>query len=136
MTRFIDRLYVVTTKNYNTISTLYKSLPAKSSPACNVFTGRSLATASNSGDSSASAHTPFPAGVLRALPSNDRRLQSHRLGTGPYATIWKYLKVNCPFVKTNFKELYFTLLFMMHRLGGGTTYVSISHDRILAVTIY
>jgi hypothetical protein len=36
------------------ISTLYKSLHAKSSPVCCVLNSRSLATASNSGDSSAS----------------------------------------------------------------------------------
>jgi hypothetical protein len=36
------------------IPTLYKSLHAKSSPVCCVFTSRSLVTASNSGDSSAS----------------------------------------------------------------------------------
>jgi hypothetical protein len=36
------------------ISTLYKSLHAKFSPACNVFNSPSLATASNSGDSLAS----------------------------------------------------------------------------------
>jgi hypothetical protein len=35
------------------ISILYKLLHAKYSPACSVFTSRSLATASNSGDSSA-----------------------------------------------------------------------------------
>jgi hypothetical protein len=36
------------------ISTLYKSLHAKSSPACNVFTRRCLVTAFNNADSSAS----------------------------------------------------------------------------------
>jgi hypothetical protein len=49
--RFIDDLQVVTTNNYNTvtISTFYKSLHAKSSPACNVLTRRFLVTASSSG---------------------------------------------------------------------------------------
>jgi hypothetical protein len=36
------------------IFTLYRSLHAKFSPACNVFTSRSVATASNNGDSSSS----------------------------------------------------------------------------------
>jgi hypothetical protein len=45
------------TSNYRALSlifTLYKSLHIKSSPACSVFTSRSLATASYIGDSSAS----------------------------------------------------------------------------------
>jgi hypothetical protein len=56
--------YLLTTYTHNSelqeittlslISTLYKSLHAKSSPACSVFTSRSLATASNSGNSSTS----------------------------------------------------------------------------------
>jgi hypothetical protein len=61
---WIDELDVVTTHTYNSelqaitalspISTIYKSLHAKSSPACCVSISRCLATASNSGDSSAS----------------------------------------------------------------------------------
>jgi hypothetical protein len=39
------------------ISTLYKSLHAKSSSACSVFTSRFLVTALNSGDSPASVLT-------------------------------------------------------------------------------
>jgi hypothetical protein len=36
---FVDHLQAVTTNNYSTIAdTLYKSLHAKSSPACNDFT--------------------------------------------------------------------------------------------------
>jgi hypothetical protein len=47
-----------TTSNYSTIAELHNSqittAPAKPFPACYAFTSRSLATASNSGDSSAS----------------------------------------------------------------------------------
>jgi hypothetical protein len=39
------------------VSTVHKSAPAKSFPACCVFTSRSLVTATNSGDSLASAFT-------------------------------------------------------------------------------
>jgi hypothetical protein len=41
------------------ISTLYTSLHAKSSSACNVFTSCCLVTALNNGDSSASVVTPY-----------------------------------------------------------------------------
>jgi hypothetical protein len=44
------------------ITTLYKSLHAKSSPVCSVFTSRYLVTNLNNGDSSASVATPLPAG--------------------------------------------------------------------------
>jgi hypothetical protein len=52
---FIDHLKVVNTNNHNTIAivTLYKSLHAKSSPACSIFTRLFLVTDFNSGDSSA-----------------------------------------------------------------------------------
>jgi hypothetical protein len=57
---FIDYLYtrLVSTSNYNATTDLYNSqittAPAKPFPACYVFTSRFQATASNSGDSSAS----------------------------------------------------------------------------------
>jgi hypothetical protein len=57
---FIDHLYTpLGTKSiYNAIANLrtlqIATAPAKSFPACYVLTSRSLATASNSGDSSAS----------------------------------------------------------------------------------
>jgi hypothetical protein len=56
---FIDHLQVVTRNDYNTIAVFHSlhSLHLKPSPACCVFTSRSLATASNSGDSSDSALT-------------------------------------------------------------------------------
>jgi hypothetical protein len=44
------------------ISTLYKSLQSKSSPACSVFTSRCLVRALNSGDFSASVLTSLPSG--------------------------------------------------------------------------
>jgi hypothetical protein len=44
------------------IYTLYKSLPAKSSPACSVFNSRCLVTALDNGDSSASVFTSFLSG--------------------------------------------------------------------------
>jgi hypothetical protein len=44
------------------ISTLYKSLHAKSSPACSVFTSRWLVTALNNVDSSASILTSLLSG--------------------------------------------------------------------------
>jgi hypothetical protein len=59
--RFIDHLYIQlgTTGYYSAIADLHTSqittAHAKFSPACCVFTSRSLLTASNSGDSSASA---------------------------------------------------------------------------------
>jgi hypothetical protein len=54
--RFIGHLQVVTTNNYNTIaiSTLHKSIHAKSFPACRVFTTHFLVTAPNNGYSPAS----------------------------------------------------------------------------------
>jgi hypothetical protein len=67
-TRFIDHLntQLVTTSNYSAIANLHTlqitRAYAKSFPACNVFTGRFLLTASNSADSSVSALTPLPAG--------------------------------------------------------------------------
>jgi hypothetical protein len=57
---FIDHLYtrLRTTSNYMVTANLPNSqstiAPAKHYPACYVFTNRSLATASSSGDSSAS----------------------------------------------------------------------------------
>jgi hypothetical protein len=58
---FIVRLYTRpgTTRNYNAVAYLhtYKSLHAKSSPACSVFTSRCLVTALNNGDSSVSVLT-------------------------------------------------------------------------------
>jgi hypothetical protein len=58
MTEFIDHLYTPlgTTSNYSAIADLhsYKSLHAKSSPACSVFNSRFLVTAYNSGYSLAS----------------------------------------------------------------------------------
>jgi hypothetical protein len=57
---FIDHLYTPlgTTSNYSATANFHNSqtttAPAKPFPACCVFTTRSLATASNSGDSSAS----------------------------------------------------------------------------------
>jgi hypothetical protein len=68
MNGFTDHLYTQlgTTSNYSAIANLHTSqitaATTKSSPACYVFTSRSLVTASNSGDSSASALTPFPPG--------------------------------------------------------------------------
>jgi hypothetical protein len=59
---FIDHLQAITTITItlSLISTLYKSLQhTLSFPVCCVFTSRSLITASNSGDSSASALTSF-----------------------------------------------------------------------------
>jgi hypothetical protein len=56
---FIDNLYtgLGTTSNYSATANLHYSqittAPAKPFPACYVFTSRFLATASNSGDSSA-----------------------------------------------------------------------------------
>jgi hypothetical protein len=60
MSGFIDRLYTQLgkTSNYSTTANLHISqittAPAKHFPACCVFTSRSLAVASSSGDSSAS----------------------------------------------------------------------------------
>jgi hypothetical protein len=60
VTRFIDQLYtwLVTTCNHSAIANLHNSqittLPAKPFPAYCLFNSRSLATASNNGDSSAS----------------------------------------------------------------------------------
>jgi hypothetical protein len=56
---WIYGLFIYTTRNYKhstlwLISTLHKSLHAKYSSACSVFTSRCLVTALNSGDSSAS----------------------------------------------------------------------------------
>jgi hypothetical protein len=59
-TGFIDHLYkqLGTTRNYSAIADLQNSkstkAPATSFPACCAFISRSLATASNSGDFSAS----------------------------------------------------------------------------------
>jgi hypothetical protein len=54
-----------TTSNFSAITYLHSlqitTTNTISSPPCNVFTSRFLVTASNSGDSSASALTPFPA---------------------------------------------------------------------------
>jgi hypothetical protein len=64
---FIEHLYtrLGTTSNYSATTDLYNSQittePAKPFPACRVFISRSLVTGSNSGDSLASAFTPFPA---------------------------------------------------------------------------
>jgi hypothetical protein len=58
------------------ISTLYKSLHAKSSPACSVFTSRCLVTALNSGDSSASALMSSLSGECRATEMSTE-LQRH-----------------------------------------------------------
>jgi hypothetical protein len=54
-----------TTGNYRAlslISTPYKSLHAKSSPACSVFTNRCLVTALNNRNSSTSVLTSLPSG--------------------------------------------------------------------------
>jgi hypothetical protein len=60
VTRFTDHVHtrLGTTSNYSATANLHNSqittAPAKPFPACCVFTSSSLATASNSGDSSAS----------------------------------------------------------------------------------
>jgi hypothetical protein len=60
ITRFIDHLQVITTSNYdyNTVAGFHTlqmtTAHTKPFPACSVFTRRFLATASNSGYSSAS----------------------------------------------------------------------------------
>jgi hypothetical protein len=58
MNEFIDHLYTRLVSNYSATANLLNSqittAPAKSFPACCVFTSLSLETASNSGDSSAS----------------------------------------------------------------------------------
>jgi hypothetical protein len=81
---FIDHLYtrLGTARNYSAIANLYNSqiatAHAKPFPACSVFTSRSLATASNSGDSSASALKSSLNGG--SLPT-DSLLQSLPCGT-------------------------------------------------------
>jgi hypothetical protein len=63
---FTDHLYtrLVSTSNYSATANLHNSqiitAPAKPFPACCVFTSLSLATASNSGDSSASRAHAIP----------------------------------------------------------------------------
>jgi hypothetical protein len=65
---FIDHFNtrLVTTLNYSTFTDLHTLRitreHTKSFPACNVFTSHFPVRASNSGDSSASTLTPFPAG--------------------------------------------------------------------------
>jgi hypothetical protein len=65
MKGFTDHLYrwLRTTSSYSAFANLHKSqittAPAKPFPACGVFTSHSLATASNSGDSSASCPQIF-----------------------------------------------------------------------------
>jgi hypothetical protein len=54
----------------------------KSSSACSVFTIRSVATASNSGDSSASALTPLPAGYHLTTELSQFGLGSSLYGLG------------------------------------------------------
>jgi hypothetical protein len=63
VTRCIDLLQFVTTNIYNTIviSIFYKSLHARSSPACSVFTRHFLVTASNKED--------FPTSLGQVLSS-------------------------------------------------------------------
>jgi hypothetical protein len=62
---FTDHLYTrpVSSNNYSTTVNLHNfqitTAPAKPFPVCYVFTSRSLATASNSGDSSASREQVF-----------------------------------------------------------------------------
>jgi hypothetical protein len=54
MTTYTQDLELKTLTALSLISTIHKSLHAKSSPGCSVFNSRSLATVSKSGDSSAS----------------------------------------------------------------------------------
>jgi hypothetical protein len=81
---FIDHLYtkLETTSNYSATANLHTlqitTAHAKSFPACCVFTSRSLVTASNSGDSSASA---LKCSLNGGSPPTDNFL--HRL---PYRT--------------------------------------------------
>jgi hypothetical protein len=68
------------------ISTLYKSLHAKSSPAYCVLTSRSLSTSSNDGDSSASrAHF-----VTRWLSTPPIESSLHTL---PYNSLWPLIQL-------------------------------------------
>jgi hypothetical protein len=78
---------LITTSNYCATSNIHISqiiiAPAKHFPACCIFNSRSLATASNSGDSSASRAQVLPSPTLvqnsqPAIPSNelDRHLFS------------------------------------------------------------
>jgi hypothetical protein len=88
---FIGHLYtrLGTTSNYSVTTNIYNSqsttAPAKPFPACCVFTIRSLAMASNSGDSSAScaqdlsSQTPIQNWLGRPLQDNSsaRTTQKH-----------------------------------------------------------
>jgi hypothetical protein len=73
---FIGRLYtpLATTSNYNATAYLHTlqitTANSKSSPASIVFTSRSLETATNSGDSSASIFRSFLQDCSTELPAN------------------------------------------------------------------
>jgi hypothetical protein len=61
-----------TTSNYSAIADFHtlqiNTAPAKTFPACYVFTNRSLVTASNSEDSSASVLTSLLSGAISSQP--------------------------------------------------------------------
>jgi hypothetical protein len=61
LTTYIHHSVLPITKRLSLISTLYKSLHAKSHPACSAFTSRCLVTNINNRDSSTSVLTPLPA---------------------------------------------------------------------------
>jgi hypothetical protein len=87
MNGFINHLYTPlrTTSNYSTTANLpvHKLLHTKSSPACSVFNSRSLATASNSGDSSAPC-----AQILSSQPPKQNSNQNWLLTTIRLVAIW------------------------------------------------
>jgi hypothetical protein len=126
---FIDHFNTrhVTTFNYGAIANLHTlqitRAHTKFFQAWSVFTSRFPVTASNSGDSTAFALMPFPAGhrlttelssnnasartnkntahlllrarMFRVLPSNRRCSQTHRLGMDLQATVFIYQSALC-----------------------------------------